>query len=291
MKLSYFVIILVFIITYVLYLNNQYLFSSHDSFSKNNQYTSLVVIHASSPTKAQIKRYLEWNKAKLPNYYVMIVTDKCELRNNITTIPISCLTPDEFMSQLPVLKTMTGLCTDKWPGWYMWTSCIEHTIMGIRHIDVDFKYMWMVEQDIAYTGNFFDFFKKYDEFDDDFITQPYTKQYSNVTWMWFDCSTPQYTAWKESKHLYLRWSGQINIARLSVKLIQYVEDNIKNKKHTFSEATLIETTILNGLKHRIIDKNDFGEICSVFDRISIDQWMEIQSNQAKRNKLYHALKF
>lgn len=292
MKLSYLVIILIFIITYFIYLNNQYFFSAEESYVKtNNQYTSLVVIHASSPTKMQIERYLEWDKAKLPNYYMMIVTDKCEIKNNITSIPISCLSPDDFMNELSVLKTMTGLCTNKWPGWYMWTSCIEHVIIGIRNIDIKFKYMWMVEQDIAYNGNFFDFFKKYDEFDYDLISQPYAKQYSNQDWMWYDCSTPQYTEWKESKHLYYRKSGQINIARLSVKLIQHVEDNIKNKRHTFSEATLVEATILNGLKHKIIDKEDFGEICNVYDRISLDKWIEIQNNPSKRNKLYHALKF
>lgn len=265
---------------------------SQDSNNLNEAFTSVIVIHTSSPTHYQIERYKEWYNSKPENYHVIIITDKCELKNNITTIPIICYTQNEFMKDFPQLKAMTGLCTDKWPGYYMWTSSIEHVIIGIKKENINFKYLWLVEQDLGYTGNLFDFFRKYDRMEFDFIAQNYDNQESNETWMWFDCSTPEYTEWKSNTKISKkRVSGQINIARLSTKLIDSVLFNIKMKRHTFSEATLIENVIINNLTLRLIDKKDFGEICNVFDKIPLKDWIKIQKDPKKKNKLYHALKF
>lgn len=284
-----FLLFFIFILIIIIYsTTNEIRFT--DVNKNEREYTSVILIHTSNPSQFQKERYLEWKDNSPSDYLVVLLTDKCNLQ--LKNVLVTCITPNIMIKTYPSLKNMSGYCSNKSKLFYMWTMPFEHIMIWINSNNLKYKYLWIIEQDLSYSGNFFNFFQKYDNKQDDLIVLPYVIHKNDSGWMWLDCFTEEYRKWKEAiLPVKSRVVAPTNIARWSNKFIYYMNKNMKLKRHTQSEGLMAEFASFNNLSIRVIEKDDIGYKCSYSTRISMDEWNLINTNPLTKNKLFHALKF
>lgn len=260
-------------------------------FYKNiTYYKSVILIRASSPSSSQIERYIEWKKLAPHNYYVVLLTDKCNII--IKNISITCIKPSIMLNIYPEIKNILGPCKSRNDIYYMWALPFEHIIIWINLTSISFKYLWIVEQDLSYSGNIFSFFSKYDYYKNDLIILSYCKLDNKTKWLWKDCCTREYKDWvKLASFNKRRLASPTFLTRWSKIFINFMTKNMKMKRHAFSESSAIECAYFNNLSIRRIERNHIGYKCRSNSRITKKEWTKIITNSNTKNKFFHALKF
>lgn len=57
---------------------------------------------------------------------------------------------------------ISGYCNDKDTNFYMLVMSFECIMIWLFQITKNYNYLWIIEQDLSYSGNFFNLFQKYD---------------------------------------------------------------------------------------------------------------------------------
>lgn len=258
----------------------------------NKKDYKLIVVTFSKLTKAQLNRYKHIAQ-HLPNdYNITFVTDRCSFIDILKPYKVFCFTIADFKSIFKnPNENMRGYCHNREDVFYMWTLCLESVVHSIKYIYKKYKYIWIIESDLAYSGNINIFFKKYDKNYSDLLSLPKVHITSLNEWCWYNCYTYEYMKWIQSYTPVERIYAYVMIVRISPILFEIVMSNIKLNRHTHCESTLHEAAIYNNLTISFFEKSDFGEKFGVDDRINISEWNMYNRNPLKQNKLYHALKF
>lgn len=256
-----------------------------------NKKKKLVVISFSRFTALQLERSKQIASLLPIDYNISFVTDRCSYIHSIKPYKVYCFTADDFMSYFKADKNMLGLCKNQQGGFYLWSMWLESVLSCIINDYMKYEYIWIMEGDLAYSGNIYNFFKEYDKTYSDLLSLPMTVMKNVSDWCWYDCYTYEYMKWIKSYTSVERFIAAINIVRISHTLYDYIMKNIKLNRHSHCESTLHETAIYNNLTISYIKKSDLGEKIAVGDRVSINEWNMFNKNSTKQNKLYHALKF
>lgn len=114
----------------------------------------------------------------------------------------------------------------------------------------EFKYYWVIEYDVVYTGNWADFFLCFSAFDTDFISSHLERYLNKPHWYWWhslhlDNITLQ-------THQYIRSFNPIY--RISNRALIFLNDLLKGRKNWGHHEVLIPTA----LKHWGFSILDFG---------------------------------
>lgn len=251
----------------------------------------LLVVSFFKLTTAQLNRWIGIAKLITTHYRIVFVTESCNYINLLSPYKVICFTRNDFIREFPLYKNMSGGCYNQNAGFYMWSMWLESVLHSIKSIYSEYKYIWVMEGDVGYSGDISNFFKKYDQKYSDLLSLPAGIARSVNDWCWYDCCTYEYMKWIKSIAPIERIVAAINIIRLSPKLIDLVMNNLKLNRHSHCESTLHETARYNNLKISIINASDLGKEIGVGDRVNQFNWKLYNSNPLKQNKLYHALKF
>lgn len=251
-----------------------------------------IVIRIYKPTYSQLKRYNRW-KSTLPNYYTfyLLSMEKINLSVYNNSMKNMVVSFDDVKRVYPSIFKIKGNCsTFKSPKLLSWISHTESLTIFYNNIKIKYKYVWIIEQDVGYTGMLYDFLKKYELNNKDFITLTINKITPN--WVWYYCSTNKYI--KRRKKFFKNNYGYSNreyVQRWSITYFIKISYDLKNYYHSQSETSSIETVFYHNLSYEIVSKNYIGSPLSAAKSLTNEQWISISKKKEKRNKFYHPLKF
>lgn len=144
----------------------------------------------------------------------------------------------------------------------------------------EYDYMWIVEYDVCYSGNWADFFARMNRQPHDLICERLTSRYKDSGWMWWPISnlTERYWHWKD------QFKSLVSIARLSRRMMDRLLDvykSIRGKPHAYYEC-LWPTIAVNEMSCLDIypAECDPAYNFTVYD----------MKGGIKTDKLYHAVK-
>lgn len=254
-----------------------------------------VIIRAKYPTKSQILRYIDWFDSIGNDYDFYIMLDEPLVRQ-YTDIPnFIYINYTMVINEYPEIVNLRrrGNCKHKlFPDYffYMWVSHTESILIWYNQLQYKYDYLWILEQDLGYSGKMGDFLRIFDNQTHDFIAdkvlcspKKYAHQY---------CRTEKYGEYR-SKHNTnhsLCYSDEF-IQRWSMKLIDILNEQTKNGLHAISETSVAEAALYNKLSYTTIPLEYHGIYFRWSRKIGPITWEKINNNQTMLNKLYHALKF
>lgn len=250
------------------------------------KYKSIILIRYHLPTKYQIYRFNLWKNSSLLQYKYIFLTDNyndsCNKEN------LYCITADEVFNKYSSLIN-TGICRNKYKQFYMNTFHIEHVLLCWKLLIKKYKfdYMWVVEQDIGFSGNINQLFKEYDNISSDLISTNYSV--NNLGWYY--CCTNNYMKYRKDKLNNTGYKTSEHIQRWSTKYIKKVYKLLNKNIHSQSEHASIEFLLFLKLTFHNINKKDIGYKYKWNSRVSKEEWIIINNKSQYKNKLYHSLKF
>lgn len=253
----------------------------------NKIYRNIILIRFHHVTLLQLKRFEMWNNHSLIYYKYIYLTDtNCFKYVNLKDI--YCITAEKVMKNYPSIKN-SGLCKNRSLKFYLLTFHIEHLILCMKLLmrKYKFKYIWILEQDIGYTGNINYFFRKYDKIRADLISEHYSIENSG----WYYCCTNEYMSNVKKKFNYSGYKTYEHIQRWSVKYIKSIIPLLKRDFHSQSEVASIEFLLFLNLSFHRIDNEDIGYKYSWNSTVKKDEWDRIKQIKTNGNKLFHSLKF
>lgn len=263
--------------------NNRFLKEKKEIF-----YKAVILVRASHPTKAQIEKFIEWDKSLDGCYKLIVLTDDKSL--HISNVDIDVITAHEVLSKWPAMKRQGGDCKNEKDQFYMWSSSHEHIVLWSRKTKLKFEYLWHLEQDLGYSGNINNFIKMYDKYNVDIISLPY-RQKRKSDW-WHKCFTKEYNDWREEFYdKNTRYMFSLFIYRIHHKILDILYNQYELKRHTSNEAVIPELAFALHLSARIISSKYIGYTCEWNGRVKESEWEEINKSIENRNKIYHALKY
>lgn len=257
--------------------------SKKDTHSR--KYKALVLVKVSNPTQAQIKRYFKWKKAMSSDYRFEILSDR------YLTIPhmkVNVIYPTELIKKWPKLLKMGGNCYNRSLSYIMWVSIIEHYILCVKRSKITFKYLWMIEQDLGYSGNLYEFMKQYENKDVDIVTREWIKQ---TTDWWSECYTPEYYNWRIKYHYNYKYQSYNWLSRINHKVIDILYNEFELGRHAQNEEALSEKIDPFKLTYIFFNRSYHGYKYNWNSHIYAEEWKQILSDEKHKNKLFHALKF
>lgn len=252
-------------------------------FHSNPNYTIVLLFRVSSPTKNQIERIKTYKKQLPSKYEVVILTDACN--NNSNGIATCCVDRKVVIKKYPEVKRMGGICNNKSDTFYMWMLHSEHYLLWDDIYRLNYQYLWVFDQDVIYTGNIYNFFKKYDKFDEDLII------YNDVQYFikgWHDCVTEEYRKSRSNESYYIA----THVHRLSKKLRNALRREFELKRHAQVEQMILETALYYKLSIRKMDKRDydknrgFGKIINTKEELEL-----LLKDNSTKNILYHPVRY
>lgn len=256
-------------------------------------FSSCIVIRISDVTYEQIHRYNMWLHyfpQEFKFYFLsMRVTNISYISNSkIEQIVVSY---NDILYSFPNIMKLNGNCsTFKSFNLISWISHSESIILFYKKIKMKYKYIWIIEQDVGYTGNLYRFIKLYDNNNNDLITFNVGKK--NNKWVWFYCATDKYI---RRRMLFFNDSyGYANreyVQRWSDVYISKISSDLFSHYHSQSESSSIEAVFYHNLTYEEIPKKYIGSPLCAGKSITQNKWKSILSNKSKSNKFFHPLKF
>lgn len=254
-----------------------------------------IIIRAKYPTKSQILRYADWFSTIENDYDFYIMLDEPLVRQ-YTDIPnFIYINYTVVMDTYPEIVNLRnrGNCKHRtFPDYffYMWVSHTESILIWYNQLQYKYDYLWILEQDLGYSGKIGDFLRIFDNKTDDFIADKVLcspKKYAHKF-----CRTEKYGEFraKHNKNNSLCYSDEF-IQRWSKNLIDILNDQTRNGLHAISESSVAEAAIYNKLSYSTIPLQYHGIYFRWSRKIGPITWGKINNNQTMLNKLYHALKF
>lgn len=279
-------VIVVIIITFVIILNLLTYYSK--------KYEIAVLVRITQPTLNQQKRYLSWIKTLDNDVYSFWIITNSKTNLNFSFRNVFRVDTQFIINKYPYIKDLRtpGHCRHgSVPDeiFYPWISHTESVIEWYKNCNKKYKYVWVLEQDIGYSGILNDFLKEYDKNDYDFITSEIIL-YSDTLWPLLHCCTDNYTNWRMlysnnsvgyfSKEFVQRWSN---------RMINKISELISKGIHAISETSVPESVIFSNYSYIIIDKKYISNYFSWNTGVSEEMWKRIKNETT--NKFYHSLKF
>lgn len=260
----------------------------------NKNYSKIaVVIRAIQPTLNQQKRYYTWINTLDDCYTFWIITNS-KTTFNYSFRNVFRINTQSIINKYPYIHDLRtpGHCRHgNIPDevFYPWISHTESIIEWYNIHNENYKYVWVLEQDIGYSGYLNDFLKVYDKTSFDFITSEITL-YNDILWPLLHCCTDNYTSWRMiysnnsvgyfSKEFIQRWSNRM-INKINKLLLKGI--------HAISETSVPESVIFSNYSYEIIDKKYISNYFSWNTHVSEEMWKKLENETS--NKFYHALKF
>lgn len=252
---------------------------------KSKIYKALVIVKVSNPTKAQIKRYYEWKKTMSLDYRFEILSDK---NLTIPKMKVNVISPHLLFKKWPNILKLGGVCYNKGVSKAMWVSIVEHYILYAILSKIRFKYFWMIEQDLGYSGNLYKFMKQYENSNVDVILKEW---YKHDTSFWSECFTPEYYNWRIKYHYNIKYQSYNWITRLSNNAVDKLYIEFELGRHVDNEESLPERIKPLNLTYIFFNHSYDGYKYDWNTRINSAEWYKILNNKNYTNKLFHALKF
>lgn len=251
---------------------------------------SCIVIRINEVTIEQMQRYFQWIDCFPQNYnfYLLSMRKVNISKNNIQNIIV---TFNNVMAIFPNITKLKGNCSSfKLPKLLSWISHSESIILFYKKIKTKYNYIWIIEQDVGYSGNLYQFIKLYDNNTSDFITINVGKKTNK--WVWFYCATDKYI--KRRTNIFKSDYGYATreyIQRWSKSYISKMFEDLSNQYHSQSETSSIEMVFYHNLTYEEIPKKYIGSPLCAGMSITKHKWESILLNKNKSNKFYHPLKF
>lgn len=256
--------------------------------------TYCLVIRVNYPTTKQVLRYLKWRKY-FPsnfNFYLLLMKNiNYSLLTTIKTIHIVSITFNKIKSNYPNILNLKGNCSSfKSSKLLSWISHSESLILFYKSLKVCYQYIWIIEQDVGFVGNLYNFIKQYDKQKSDLITIGVGKITNK--WVWFNCATEKYII--RRSNLYRNNCGYSNreyVQRWSKLYIANMMIDLENGYHSQTETSSIELVFYHNLTYEVIPNRFIGSPLCAGRSISEDKWINISFNNQNSNKFFHPLKF
>ena len=153
-----------------------------------------------------------------------------------------------------------------------------------------YKFVWVVEDDVGFSGNFSEFISSYSANEEDFIYD--TKAPVTDAWHWRKVHTPYFNSSFEN-HLV----ASEHVQRFSQKLLNRLHKlGTTHKCHGWSESLVPTIAFHEPYQFKTFSmrrKSHVGAIFKWDGRITEKMWSRISNGYSLRqkNKLYHALKW
>lgn len=249
-----------------------------------NSIISLILFRISAPTTNQVNRISEYEKQLPKSYKVVILTDIC---NNIACgVTKYCISRNEVITKYPEVKRMGGICRNKSDSFYMWMLHSEHYLMWEEKYKLKYRYLWIFDQDVVYTGNIYHFLKKYDNYDEDLITYHFIKILTPH--YWDGCITEEYKEYISKDPIFTA----THVHRLSLRMRRILNKQFLLKRHAQVEQMIIETAIYNNLTVRMFDKKDYDKNSGFNKAITnYEEYKKLFINNSTKNMLYHPVRY
>lgn len=280
---SYYLYLVFYIILTVLI---KYLTTRYNSLS-------CVIVRIKKPTRIQILRYQKWRKY-FPYYFKFYLLSmekmNCSLITNFDIINIVVLF-DEIKMYYPYITRLKGNCSSyKSSRLLSWISHSESLILFYKKISMKYDYVWIIEQDVGFLGNIFNFIKHFNNNDKDLITIGVGKVTSK--WVWFNCATEQYINRRNYFFKYsYGYSNREYIQRWSRLYFTKLMLDLQNNFHSQSETSTIELVFYHNLSYGLIPNRFIGSPLYAGRSITKLRWKNISHYKGNFNKFYHPLKF
>lgn len=257
------------------------------------KYNSCIVIRVNKPTIKQIERYINWRKS-FPNYYHFYILSM-QVGYNFTKTNSKMkeivVTFKEVLNKYSKIKTLKGNCSKfKSPKLLSWISHSESLIVFKNKLSFNYDYIWIIEQDVGFVGNLYNFISKYNKNERDLITTG--NKTVNEEWVWLSCATKKYLSRRLNFfHSNLGYFNREYIQRWSNKYFSYMMRDLDNEYHSQSETSTIEIIYYYNLTFEIIPKSNIGSPMCAGESITEIKWFNITNNIYNINKFFHPLKF
>ena len=154
----------------------------------------------------------------------------------------------------------------------------------------DWKYIWVIEDDVGYTGNIAQFLiEQFKHSDADLIGKSFPRSPPDAenTWLWKNFSSPEYVKFMDGQQ---QIANGEHCQRFSRRLFDTWCEKMSQGIHAVSEMGTPMMVEKMGYKTQDLAKEDMG-LYSYDIAIDEKQWKEIESDPKQARKLFHALKF
>lgn len=255
--------------------------------SNIRKYKNIIIIRFHTVTSSQLERYNSWkNRTSRENKYIYLTDVKYDKFKNMRYI--YCIDSDEVLRNYPSLIN-SGRCKNRYKNFYLFAFHIEHIILCIKALlkKYRFKFIWILEQDVGYSGDINKLIYKYDMIKSDIITTQFYQSNSN----WYYCCTYDYMKLRILMLSRKGYKTSEHIQRWSFKYYKEVNEMLNRKIHSQSEHASIEFSLMLNLTYHSIENNDIGYKYQWNSRVSKEEWNYILKNVSHQNKLFHAIKF
>ena len=161
---------------------------------------------------------------------------------------------------------------------FLWGFHAEPVILWYHHTKNKYDYVWICEDDVEYSGNFYNIIEKYSTIAD--LTTATTIDYPDA---WIDCHTKNIAE--------IPYKSPEHIQRFSRKLLMVIDELLEQNISGWSEKFTIYAALENGLNVAYFDDIDIGHRFAWNENITEYQWDLIIQDPENHDKLWHALKF
>lgn len=214
-----------------------------------------------------------------------------ELDYNILTplCKVIIVTKDEIIKRYPTLITdVPKQKKKKYSTMYLYNT--EQFILWYEKSIIKYKYIWLFETDVGFSGNINTLLDYYSNDNSDLIAQ--NLEIMSNDWLFSKTGSKKYMEYLE-QHIgnnisYVSWAY---VQRYSNNLMSFFKKYTNQEYHRHAEAFPAEITKIERLKYNLLDKRFIGKPLSWGGKVTKKQWINITQDPSKQNKLYHALKF
>lgn len=253
---------------------------------------SCIVIRINNPTSKQVFRYLKWRKYFPVSFNFYLLSMKKMNRSLLTRINMInvVVSFSEIKLVYPNITKLKGNCSNfKNSKLLSWISHSESIILFYKKLKLKYDYIWIIEQDVGFLGNLYDFVKLYEYNKKDLITIGVGK--STDRWVWYNCATDKYIS-RRLKYFNSNYGyvNRENIQRWSKLYIAKMMIDLQRDYHSQTETSTIELVFYHNLSYEIIPMKFIGYM-SAGKSLTESKWINISNNKRNYNKFFHPLKF
>lgn len=264
------------------------------TYNKENMISNTAfVIRSHKPTTMALQRISKWIYNMRDNIdvwfsldisktdrYVYVVMRHMELAGLQLNKDyyIHTYTIKDIKKKFSHIDELINICDYIDDSTFLWGFHAEPIILWYLHTNNKYDYVWICEDDVEYSGNFYNLIEEYNT-----IADLTTAAEIDIQDSWMECHTKNLEE--------IPYKCPEHIQRLSRKLLMLINELLEQKISAWSEKFTIYVAREYGLNIEYLHDVHIGSRYSWDEFITESQWNEILQNPKNRNKLWHALKF
>jgi hypothetical protein len=261
----------------------------HTELSKDKDILFIISVHISKNSFIELEKGV--NQVKLMNKYLPIshqfAGDKMVLNKNIEKLlntfwfNIHLYTTEssyQRFNHLIEFEKNVKYCS-------AWLCHNPYIAQVYEKYKKNYQYIWVMEDDVIYTGNILDFINEQDKENYDYLS-------SNLV----DANSQRYNQWLAKKYiskyntkLYSR--SQEHIVSYSSRFMDHIINMVNQGIDGMSEVTTIHSCQNDGFKSKFIDSKHIGKYWTYDKKVCTDLMNLFKHNFTIENKLYHPCKW